>query len=46
MPRGGAAWQEYVRTGVGHPVDEVIGEMRERLEIKRRQLSAPSAKAR
>jgi len=44
--RGETAWQEYLHTGVAHPVDTVIAEMRERLEIKRRQLAAAPAKAR
>ncbi|KAF1046177.1 YlcI/YnfO family protein [Xylophilus sp.] len=44
--RGEAAWQEYSRTGVAHSADQVIGEMRERLKIKRQQLGIPPAKAR
>ncbi|WP_280813009.1 YlcI/YnfO family protein [Variovorax sp. TBS-050B] len=44
--RGEAAWQAYLRTGVSHPADQVIAEMRERLEIKRQQLGIPSTKTR
>lgn len=44
--RGESAWQEYSRTGVAHSADEVIGEMRERLENKRKQLGAARPKAR
>jgi len=44
--RGGAAWQEYSRTGMAHPTDQVIGEMRERLKTRRQQLGAPPVKAR
>jgi hypothetical protein len=36
--RGEAAWQEYQRTGVSHPADEVIAEMGAKLEAKRRAL--------
>lgn len=43
--RGEAAWQEYLRTGMAHPADQVIGEMRERLEIRCQQLGTPPAKA-
>jgi hypothetical protein len=44
--RGEAAWQEYSRTGVAHPADQVIGEMRERLKVRRQHLDVPPAKAR
>lgn len=44
--RGEVAWQEYSRTGVAHSAEEVIGEMRQRLKIKRQQLAIPPAKAR
>ncbi len=44
--RGEVAWQEYLRTGVAHSAEEVIGEMRERLSAKRQQLAIPPAKAR
>lgn len=43
--RGEAAWQAYSRTGVAHPADEVIGEMRQRLESRREQLGVARAKA-
>jgi Arc/MetJ-type ribon-helix-helix transcriptional regulator len=36
--RGRAAWQEYQRTGVSYPADEVIAEMGEKLEARRRAL--------
>lgn len=44
--RGEAAWQECSRTGTAHPADQVIGEVRERLEIRRQQLGAPPVKVR
>ncbi|WP_295379325.1 YlcI/YnfO family protein [uncultured Pseudacidovorax sp.] len=44
--RGEAAWQAYSRTGVAHPAGEVIGEMRQRLESRRKQLGVAQAKAR
>ncbi|SIQ47823.1 MULTISPECIES: YlcI/YnfO family protein [Pseudacidovorax] len=44
--RGEAAWQEYSRTGVAHAADEVIGEMRQRLESRRKQLGIAQAKTR
>ncbi len=44
--RGEAAWQEYARTGVAHPADQVTEEMRERLKVRRLQLGVPPAKAR
>jgi len=37
-PRGEAAWQEYLRTGVSHPVDEVLDRMQARIDARRRQL--------
>lgn len=36
--RGEAAWQEYLRTGVSHPVDEVLDRMQARIDARRRQL--------
>lgn len=44
--RGEAAWQEYSRTGVAHAADEVVGEMRQRLESRRKQLGIAQAKTR
>ena len=36
--RGEAAWQEYLRTGVSHPVDEVLDRTQARIDARRRQL--------
>lgn len=44
--RGEAAWQAYSRTGVAHPAGEVIGEVRQRLESRHKQLGVAPAKAR
>ena len=44
--RGEAAWQGYLRTGVSYSAAEVVGELREMLEARRRQLqmrAEPSA---
>ncbi len=38
--RGEAAWQEFQRTGKSLPANQVVGELREMLDDKRRQLQA------
>lgn len=38
--RGEAAWQQYQRTGASIPAEQVIQEMRDMMEAKRRQLRA------
>ncbi len=40
--RGEAAWQDYRRSGVSHPADEVIAELRDKLEARRKSLQAAS----
>lgn len=39
---GEAAWQEYLRTGVSRPVNEVFDRMQARLEARRRELQSSS----
>ena len=41
--RGEAAWQEYQRTGAVVPATQITQELRDLLEIKRKQLSAKTA---
>lgn len=36
--RGEAAWQEYQRTGISRPVDEVFDRIQARVDAKRRQI--------
>ena len=36
--RAQAAWTRFQETGVGVPAEEVVAQMRERLEIRRREL--------
>jgi hypothetical protein len=36
--RGETAWQEYLRTGVSHPVDEVFDRVQDRIDARRREL--------
>jgi len=38
--RGEAAWQQYQRTGASIPAEEVVNELRDMLEAKRKQLQA------
>ncbi|MDP9973505.1 hypothetical protein J2W39_004764 [Variovorax paradoxus] len=38
--RGEAAWQDYLRTGVSHPVDEVFDRVQARIDARRRELQA------
>lgn len=40
--RGEAAWQNYLRTGVSHPVDEVFDRVQARIDARRRELQSPS----
>ncbi|MDP9965377.1 Arc/MetJ-type ribon-helix-helix transcriptional regulator [Variovorax paradoxus] len=40
--RGEAAWQDYLRTGVSHPVDEVFDRLQARIDARRRELQSPS----
>lgn len=37
---GEAAWQDYLRTGQAHPVDDVLAEMRVMTEKRRAALTA------
>ena len=46
LARGEAAWQEYRRTGTSHPAKQVVGELRDMLDVKRKQLKAKSARKR
>ena len=36
--RAEAAWQEYLRTGISHPVDKVFERVQARIDAKRREL--------
>ena len=36
--RADAAWERYQRTGVGRPAEEVIADLRARLEQRRKEL--------
>ncbi len=36
--RADAAWARFQKTGVGVPAEEVVAQMRERLEARRREL--------
>ena len=36
--RADSAWARFQRTGVGVPAEQVVGEMRQRLEARRRDL--------
>jgi hypothetical protein len=38
--RGEAAWQEYQRTGISHPLDEVFDRIQGRIDAKRVELLA------
>ena len=38
--RGEAAWQEYLRTGVSHQVDEVFDRVQARIDARRRELQS------
>ena len=40
--RGEAAWQDYLRSGVSHPVDEVFDRVQARIDARRRELQSPS----
>ena len=37
--RGEAAWQDYLRTGIAIPAEEVLRKLEDKLNAKRRQLS-------
>lgn len=39
--RGEAAWQDYLRTGVSRPVDEVFDRVQARIDARRRELQGP-----
>ena len=36
--RGEAAWQEYLRTGVGIPAEHVLAKLQSRLDVRRKKL--------
>ena len=38
LAQGEAAWQQYQRTGVSHPVDEVFDRIQRGIDAKRREL--------
>jgi len=38
--RGEAAWQQYQRTGTSIPAEQVVQELRDMMEAKRKQLGA------
>lgn len=38
LARGEVAWQEYLRTGILYPVDEVFDRIQNRIDAKRREL--------
>lgn len=40
--RGDTAWQEYLRTGVSHPVGEVFDRIQARIDARRRELRDPN----
>lgn len=40
--RGEAAWQDYLRTGVSHPVNEVFDRVQARIDARRRELQSRS----
>lgn len=40
--RGDIAWQEYLRTGVSHPVAEVFDRIQARIDARRRELQDPN----
>jgi len=42
LARGESAWQDYLRTGVSHPVDEVFDRLQARIDARRRELQSPS----
>lgn len=39
LARGEAAWQEYRRTGVASPADEVLAKLQAKVDAKRKELS-------
>ena len=46
LARGEAAWQKCRRTGTSHPAKQVIGELRDMLDAKRKQLKVKSPRKR
>ena len=41
VARGEAAWLDYQRTGVGHPIDDVMAELRALTASRRAKLDKP-----
>lgn len=43
LARGEAAWREYRRNGVAYPAAQVVSDMRDLLEAKRKKLKSKSS---